>query len=146
VLTSLHSTLRKNILHKKGTQNSDTLAHKSSSVLAVPCQKEPINEFLENDKLFLGAFPDLFFLEIKTPKIGSFSNSFTQHLLGQSDNRFSQVDEPIFSLFNQSQRHASAREVATRVRSDTKSVGLFIDIIEAPNFMEDLKCHISTKL
>jgi len=105
--------------------------------------KEPIDEFLENDKLFLGAFPDLFFLQIKIPKIGSLSNSFTQELLRQSDNRFSQVDELIFSLFNQSQRHASARQVATRVRSDTKSVVLFIHIIEAPNFMEDLKSAIS---
>jgi len=85
VLASLLSTLsQKNILVRKNTQNSDTLAHKSPSVLTVPCQKEPINKFIENYMLFLGAFPDFFFLWVKIPKVGSFPNSFTQHLLRQS--------------------------------------------------------------
>ena len=35
-------------------------------------------------------------------------------------------------LFNQSQRHAAAREVATRVRSDPDSVHRFTEIVQTP--------------
>ena len=57
------------------------LINNQINVFAVPCHKDPINEFLENDRLFLGAFPDLFFLPIKLPKSGSIPASFTQHML-----------------------------------------------------------------
>jgi hypothetical protein len=44
--------------------------------LIVPCGSNPVNEFQENDALFLGAFPDLFILGRKFPTTGT-----VQHLL-----------------------------------------------------------------
>ena len=142
VLESLHNTIT-----TKSNETESNLScsdQKSNNVHAVRCQNQPVNEFLENDILFLGAFPDLFFLGGKLPKSGSVPTSFSQHLLRQADNRFAQVDEIIFTLFNQSQRHAAARQVSINVRSDTQSVQLFTDIIEAPNFMDDLKSAIAS--
>ena len=145
VLESLHNTLvQKNINVDEIESNLLLSDHKADSVLSVHCHETPINEFVENDSLFLGAFPDLFFIGIKFPTAGSIPSLFTQHLLRQADNRFAQVDEIIFILFNQSQRHAAAKEVATHVYSDSDSVHKFTNIVEAPNFMKDLKSAIES--
>ena len=142
LLESLHNTITTK--SNETESNLSSSDQKSNTVHAVRCQNQPLNEFLENDILFLGAFPDLFFLGGKLPKSGSVPTSFSQHLLRQADNRFAQVDEIIFTLFNQSQRHEAARQVSINVRSDTQSVQLFTDIIEAPNFMDDLKSAIAS--
>lgn len=110
----------------------------TSADITVSCRGEPINEFLDNDQLFLGAFPDLFFLGVKLPKSGSVPTSFAQHLLRQAGNRFAQVDELLFALFNQSQRHAAAKQVAARVRTDTVSLQRFTDLVESSDFMNNL--------
>ena len=99
--TVLHS-LKHTLMEKNIPLNS--VSSKSNPILKVTCLKEPINEFTENDNLFLGAFPDLFFLGNRFPNSGSVPTSFAQHLLKQADNRFAQVDEVVFMLFNQSQR------------------------------------------
>ena len=111
----------------------------SAEPLIVLSETKPLNEFTENDKIFLGSFPDLFFLGRMFPKNGSVSESFTRHLLRQADNRFAQADELIFALFNQSQRHAAARQVAARVKSDPKSVNDFASVVEAPGFLAKLQ-------
>ena len=145
VLGSLYNTLVQKNVNADQTESILLLSdHKPDSVLSVNCHEKLINEFVENDSLFLGAFPDLFFVGMKFPSAGSVPNLFTQHLLRQADNRFAQVDELIFTLFNQSQRHAAARGVATHVCSDSDSVHQFTNIVEAPNFMEDLKSAIES--
>jgi len=127
VLQSLVSSLQG---LKKPTTGAETTSTERDGVqvtsqpttLFVPRDNKAVNEFEENDLLFLGAFPDLFLLGRKLPTRGSVPKAFTKHLLRQADNRFGQVDEIVFTLFNQSQRHAAARQIAARVQSDPDSI------------------------
>jgi len=144
VLQSLYNTLHNSNVDSKTNNSEPSTDSVADPVLTVPCNKEPINEFQHNDQLFITSFPDLFLHGRKLPKTGSVSSAFAQHLLRQADNRFAQEDEVIFTLFNQSQRHAAARQVATRVRSDLKSVQLFSSIVEASDFTDDLQKAIQS--
>ena len=74
----------------------------------------PMNEFLENDKLFLGAFPMLFFLGEGWKGSASANPVFIRHLMRQHDNRFARCLPLMFGLFNQNQRHLVCREVKAR--------------------------------
>lgn len=58
----------------------------------------PFNECTENDRLFLGFFPHLFFLGRKLATTGSMSLAFRQKLLRQHDCRFA-PNSPLLLLF-----------------------------------------------
>ena len=76
--------------------------------------ERPMNEFLENDKLFLGAFPMLFFIGEGFKGKGSANCDFIRHLMRQHDNRFARCLPLMFGLFNQTQRHLVCTEVKSR--------------------------------
>jgi hypothetical protein len=74
---------------------------------------DPVNEFADNDYLYLSAFSPLFILGRKIPGTGSLPAAFIRHCLLQYDQRFSQSHEFILLAMNQYQ--ARARRAETHV-------------------------------
>ena len=83
-------------------------------IIPIRRAKEPVNEFLENDKLFLGSYPLLFFLGEGWKGSGSADKTFINHLLYQHDGRFAQCIPLLFTLFNQKQRHIICKAIKAR--------------------------------
>ena len=106
--------------------------------IAVTRSNIPLNEFTENDSLFLGAFPMLFLLGQKIPSSSSLPDSFAKHLLMQHDQRFGQSHECLLLMFNQQQRHENIRNVTARVKSGNVHIAKFQEIMKEPDIVKRL--------
>ena len=80
----------------------------------------PLNEFEENDVLFLSTYPFLFFKGIGLPFCSSPNPDFLKYVLSFHDGRFDRDRTFIFMCFEQYMRHAVARSVKAKVSSDPK--------------------------
>jgi hypothetical protein len=99
----------------------------------------PVNEFGENETLFLGAFGSLLLLGEGVPThTGSLSQSLVEHFLHQHDNRFSTTPHFLFTMFNQIQRHAAANNVSFRVKSNNHAMQAFANLMSDPDFPTQL--------
>lgn len=76
--------------------------------------EDPFNEFESNDLLLYSSFPFLFVLGRGLKTSGSLSPATTRHMLLQHSGCFSSCFRFIFLLFDQHQRHAASRIVASR--------------------------------
>jgi hypothetical protein len=106
-------------------------------------ERDPLNEFLENRRYFLGGFVYLFPFGKDLPADGSVPLKFVQHLLQQADKRFTQNTDLLFALFNQFQRHAAARAVAVRVRTHNAGTERFVELVHEPGFRQRLERAIA---
>ena len=77
-------------------------------------EKDPLNEFEENDRVMLETFALLFFLGEGWVNHGSASLPFLLHLMNQHDRRFELDIHFVMSAANQLQRHSALRAVAAR--------------------------------
>ena len=83
---------------------------KKEPVIAVrKIGSEPLNEFEENDTIFLSSFPHLFLFGRGVNAKGTLPEKFVQHLLHQRNCVFAKDSRFIFAVFNQRQRHQHAR-------------------------------------
>lgn len=103
----------------------------------------PINEFENNNTLFMASFPFLFLHSRGVPGNSSLSDNFVQFLLHHYSNRFSQNHRFLFTLFNQLQRHQACKQVSTLVKSNHASIEQFKSIALQPEFKETLRQHIN---
>jgi len=71
----------------------------------------PLNEFGDNDNLYLSLFPHLFPFGKGMPHKGTLPEKFSQHLLRQRSCTFAHDSRFLFTAFNQKQRHAATRAV-----------------------------------
>jgi hypothetical protein len=111
-----------------------------SEVLPIRVAEFPVNEFDSNETVFLGAFGSLFFLGEGIPQnSAALSQRLVEHLLNQYDNRFATNPHFLFSIFNQIQRHAAARNVSFRVKSNSRAMTTFAELMSDPNFPQRLE-------
>ena len=95
---------------------------------------EPLSEFSENDKLILGAFPELCFLGTGIAKRGLVSNPVVKDWLHHHSLRFERNIQLLFLLFNPKQRHKVYQEVVATVKS--QNMQEFCDLIHHDDFLE----------
>lgn len=75
----------------------------------------PSNEFKQNDKILHQCFPLLFLFGKGVPQVGSVNWKWVKHLLRQYSNKFAINKAFVFLLFNQMQRHETARAVSKKI-------------------------------
>ena len=107
--------------------------------IAVGRERTPINEFSNNDVLFFKAFPCYFTLGKGIVTKGTFSAAAIRHIMFQFSNRMAQCHRMIFLLFDQKQRHAVARIVSSKVKTDPTSLQRFGALIRRPRFLKRLR-------
>jgi hypothetical protein len=117
---------------------ADGDAPEESAAARVTRSAEPVNEFEANDKLMYGVFWYEFILGKGLLKKGSTSQAARTHLQLQFSGRFARNEELNFLLANQVQRHAHAKSVQGRVRSDPTSFHTFAAYVEDQEFIPRL--------
>lgn len=132
----LLSTLSDNNGAEPNNQEASSQEHIS---LQVQHESDPFNEFEANDRLLYSTFSFLFLLGRGLKTSGSLSSTTTRHILLQFHGVFSACFRFIFLLFDQFQRHAATRIVASRVNSDPAAFSAFASWISDPNFLLELK-------
>eukprot|EP00959_Pyramimonas_sp_CCMP1952_P123865 2589541-Pyramimonas_sp.AAC.1 len=88
-----------------------------------------MNEFTNNDDILYGAFWYLFPLRQGLRSKGSVNFHDSRHLLTQFHNAFAQQPSFLFLLANQIQRHAAAKGVGLRVKTDPDSFQAFASMM-----------------
>lgn len=134
-----------NICHSEGIADESGIGSANDPVSNVNARVStmPINEFGENDKYFLGGFPNLFLHGQGIPRgSAGITPPCRRHMLLQYDKRFSACASFLFVVFNQLQRHAAARSVSLRVKGCQTSVDRFEQMVRKPEFDEQLKAAI----
>ena len=99
---------------------------------------EAVNEFTNNDTVIYGVFWYEFFLN-KGLTSGSVSLATRRHIMLQYNGQFARNQELLFLLSNQTQRHAHARAVSARVKSNAKAIDGFVEVMHDPTFIPDLE-------
>ena len=104
----------------------------------------PINEFQQNNLLFLGSFAHLFLLGEGVQRTkGAFNKREIHHLLLQHDNRFAQCSAFVFAAFNQMQRHEAIEQVGLRVQNNHYAMTAFNELVNDPAFTERINDAIA---
>jgi hypothetical protein len=120
------------------TANNGGNVHTPDVVMQSSRSAEAINEFTDNDDALYGVFWYEFFLN-KGLGSGSVNVASRRHMLLQYTGRFARNQEFIFHLANQTQRHAYARAVSARVKSNERSIDGFVELIHDDTFIPDLE-------
>ena len=102
-------------------------------------EKNPFNEFINNNLLLYSSFPFLFLFGKGLKQCGSVDKKAARHMLLQFNASFSNCHRFIFLLFDQLQRHAASRVIASRVKCNAKSFELFVKLVNEPNFTKQLQ-------
>lgn len=116
------------------TSQSDT-----QTPVLLTASREPFNEFDNNRMLFYLTFPLQLFLGQGILKEGSLSTTAVRHMMMHHDNRFSHCLRLVFLLFDQKKRHAAARTVAARVKSNPASFEQFASWVSDKQFLKKLR-------
>ncbi|CAK0798449.1 unnamed protein product [Prorocentrum cordatum] len=95
------------------------------------CARElrPMSEFTNNDDILYGALWYLFPLRQGLRSKGSVNFHDSRHLLTQFHNAFAQQPSFLFLLANQIQRHAAAKGVGLRAKTDPDSFQAFASMM-----------------
>ena len=110
------------------------------------CARErmPLNEYTQNAELLYGAFWYLFPLRSGLQRCGPVATQDSRHMFMQFHNRFAQQQHFLFLMANQVQRHAVARGVGLRVKTDPWSFTAFAEMVaDADEYR--LKLHRATE-
>jgi hypothetical protein len=114
--------------------------HQNSSTSAMPFrinrESEAINEFSQNNTLFLGGFPTLFFLGKGITCTGSIPQKVAEHMLLQFHGHFAKNRWFLFALMNQHMRHSAACSVNAAVNAHPDSIEEFNGIIREQSFRD----------
>ncbi|KAK4013695.1 hypothetical protein OUZ56_026247 [Daphnia magna] len=102
-------------------------------------EASPFNEFEENDRLFYSSFPFLFILGCGLESSGTVSSSYVRPMMFQFTRSFSSCIRLIFVLFDQLQRHAASRVIASRIKCNSISFDTFSKWVNDPAFIDQLK-------
>ncbi len=100
--------------------------------LQVPCNLDPLNEFISNDVLFYVAFPIAFPIECGLQKPGSIPEYDARHMLMQHSRIFAEDSNLLFILFNQCQRHVVAWSLVAKVKASPADFNAFAQIVNSP--------------
>ena len=82
---------------------------------------QPINEFVQNDKILSGEFPHIFMYGKAYFKTGSLGMNYVRHLLLQFTNFAATDTELICLLLNQQTRHTNIRGMVAKVKGNIDS-------------------------
>ena len=110
-------------------------------------ESNPLNEFLDNEDLLTGAFPDVFMFGRLTgtsdqKQSGSLNRKQRLHLLKQFTVRAATTPDLLFFLFNQQQRHEHIRGVNAKVKTNKKSFKLYQELLKSKDFKKKLNVAI----
>jgi hypothetical protein len=117
--------------------------HTSDVVMQSSRSAEAINEITDNDTALYGVFWYEFFLN-KGLGSGSVNVASRRHMLLQYTGRFARNQEFILLLANKTQRHAYARAVSARVKSNERAIDGFVELIHDDTFIPDLEKELRT--
>jgi hypothetical protein len=148
-LQALNSLLGRNQPCQSIATSSESIAGESSAPRPInvpnvlPIENEegdsvPMNEFTENDKIMRHSFPLLFLLGQGVPQVGGINVKWRHHTLRQYSNKFAQEKNYLFLLFDQMQRHESARVVAKKIKNNPVSMQKAADMLASSEFQENL--------
>jgi len=107
-------------------------------ITASRTSETPLNEFEENNELFLGQFPHLFLLGVTFPTRGTLSQREISHLIYQHTGKFAREPRLIFTLFNQRQRHKTASSVSGFAQCDPTKIEKLGVLTKDPEFRKQL--------
>lgn len=124
--------------------NDDTTDNACDNVTQPPLKVQrsatPVNELVFNDKLFYGAFPDVFLLG---RGLGDHHAYFPErlilHMLRQFTGVFAEDSRLLFALFDQKRRQAVMQSVRTRVNASPEAFAAFMRAVEDPEFAAKLR-------
>ena len=100
--------------------------------LQIQFERRAINEFQENQHLFLGAFPFLFLLGEGMPE--KTSSAFFRHLLQQDSGHFGRNIQFLFLVYSQTTRHEVCRTSRSRIRARPEIIRKFQEVVSDSNF------------
>jgi hypothetical protein len=105
-------------MENENVENAKSSGSDPLSVIEVVQNKEPFNEFFQNDVLMYKAFPHLFVLDKGLITHGPLSKKDSRHLLLQFHGEFAACLRIVFVLFDQLQGHSATRVIAAKVKTD----------------------------
>ena len=108
-------------------------------VVHITRDADPMNEFTQNDVLFLSSYVSLFLLGLKIPSTGSLHPKFVRHLLLQHDQRFSHSHEFLLLAFNQYQRHKQISMATAKVKSGNPHFANLEETLNDPDILIKLQ-------
>ena len=117
---------------------TDTQQQQRPGIKIERFNQTPINEFLFNDKIFFGAFFDIFPLAQGIVTRGSLSPAWRLHFLKLGSQQLSASTSFLFLIFNQMQRHKACSGVSIRAKSNNYTFILFNELMKRPNLERDL--------
>jgi hypothetical protein len=111
-------------------------------------EKEPIDEFTNNEEGLVKAFPDVFILGCGYGRdAGALSRRERLHLLLQHSAAAATSPALLFYLFDQEQRHSTISGMSCKVKSDRDAFRVFAELILSDDFQARLQnaLHYSEK-
>ena len=128
--------------HPADTQTTTAPVSSDQETIQIPVRTSAINEIVDNESLYLGAFGHLFLLGEGAPKKMTLSQAQINHMLDQYDGRFANSAQILFTMLNQLQRGITLRQVSLRVRGNHILMKKFAKIVNDKQFADKLQYAI----
>jgi len=109
--------------------------------LQINREQMPINEFTDNKRLILGAFPTLFLLGKGMNYAGSVPQHVAEHMILQFHGHFARNRWLLFTLMNQNMRHSAARAVSAAVNAHPEAGAELAELCASEDFKRQLDEH-----
>ena len=103
--------------------------------------RDPVNEFTDNRRLMLGAFPTLFLLGKGLKYAGSVPKRAAEHMILQFHGHFACNRWLLFALMNQHMRHSAARAASAAVNMHPEAAAEFAALAEDEDFIRQVTLH-----
>ena len=104
-------------------------------------EQDPINEFSENQKLYLGGFPTLFLFGKGLSCTGSVPQRAAEHMILQFHGHFARNRWLLFALMNQQMRHAAARAASSAINTHPEAAREFSELARDAEFKRQVELH-----
>ena len=124
-------------LPKVNDEEAEILQQILDVINPIPAMKTsaiPLNEFTENDRLILGAFPHLFLLGRGVPSDHSLTQELYSHYMNQFTGSMARESQFYFFLSNQRRRHEATRSASLRVKNTPKAFEKFDYLVNNADF------------
>ena len=109
------------------------------SVHRINRECNPVNEFTDNKRLILGAFPQLFLLGKGLKSTNSVPQRVAEHMILQFHGHFASNRWLLFTLMNQHMRHSAARAVCAAVNAHPEAGEEFAHMCSDEEFRRGLE-------
>jgi hypothetical protein len=147
-LTALQGTLRDaevpNETRDPASNNAPATSTRKCVEIVVERNRDPINEFENNDLLLTQAFPWLYLFGKGVPKSSTMPRPYTKAVLNHYNRSFSKDHKFIFLLFDQMRRHIAAQAAKARLYSQNQNITQFVEFVNEPGFANDLDFAVKT--